>query len=116
MSQPFNFEDNKVLKPITIVTLLYSALMILRYIGSLSGIFFESESPLIPKYLIYYAAFPAYFIVSFFAIIIFICIRILKAKSYNFKVVYFLFGLAVLFFIFQWRIYEFLMHINPYGS
>lgn len=116
MSTSFNFRDIKILKPITIVALLYSVLMFFKYIISLSGLFFEPENPLIPKYLPYYAAFPSYFIVPFFGFIIFLCIRILKAKHYDFRIVYALFILVVLFFIFQWSVHEFLMSFNPYAS
>ncbi|WP_033959161.1 hypothetical protein [Psychroserpens jangbogonensis] len=116
MNSSFNFKDNKILKPITIVILLYSILMFFNYIENLAGFVFKPKNPLIPEYLTYYIAFPAYFILPFFLVVILICIRFLKTKQYQFHVVFFLFGMVFLFFIFQWKIYEYLMHINPYGS
>ena len=116
MCTSFNFRDNKILKPITIVTLLYSVLMFIKYLSNLYWMFFEPDNPLIPKFVYYYAAFPAYFILPFFLVIIYFCIRFLKLNNYNFKIVYALFGLVILFFLFQWKIHEFIMSFNPYGS
>jgi len=65
MSQAFEFKNDKILKPITIITLIYSVLMIIKYAGNLSGFVFKTDSPLIPKHLAYYVAFPAYFILPF---------------------------------------------------
>lgn len=111
-----DFKNNKILKPITIATLLYSALMFIKYVGKFSVFFREHQNPLIPKYLNDYVAFASYFIVPFFGIIICLCIHTLKTKNYNFRNVYFLFGIAFLFFLFQSRIHEFIMSFNPYTS
>jgi hypothetical protein len=111
-----NFKENKVLKPVTIVTLLYSAFIFIKYFGILSGIFFESSNPLIPKYLPYFAAFPSFIIVPFFTIIIIACLKTFKLNRHDYRVVYALFILALSFFIFQSLIFEFLMYINPYSS
>jgi len=116
MSSNFNFKDNKVLKSITILTLLYSVLMVLKYLENLLGFVFKPKNPLIPEYLSYYIAFPTYFILPFFIVIILLCIRFFKNDHYHFKAVYALFVVAFVFFIFQWRIYKFLMDINPYAS
>jgi hypothetical protein len=110
-----NLKDNKVLKPITIVTLLYSAFIFIKYFRTLSGIFYEPENPLIPRYLTYYAAFPLFFFVPLFALIIIACGQILRINKYDYRVVYSLLGLVLLFFIFQRIIFEFFISINPYG-
>ena len=111
-----NFKNTKILKPITIVTLLYSAYILLKYFGDFFGIFTQPESPLIPKYLSYYVAFPSYIIIPFFLIIVILCLQQLKLKFPDYKIVYVLFGFVVLFFIFHWKIYDFIMSFNPYGS
>jgi hypothetical protein len=116
MSSNFNFKDDKILKPITILTLLYSALMFIKYIGNIVGLLFSSHSPLMPEYLHNYVAFPSYVLVPFFAILIFLCIRTLSTKLYNAKLVYVLFGLALLFYMFQWQIYQWILSFNPYNS
>jgi hypothetical protein len=115
MSKPFDFKNIKILKPITIITLLYSALMFLKYLGGLTGLLFKSKSPLLPKYLSYYIAFPSYFILPFFLILIFLCIHSIKTKKYNFKIVYLLFGLALFVYFFEVYIYQLIMSFNPYG-
>jgi hypothetical protein len=116
MIKGFNFKDNQILKLITVVTLLYSVLMVTIYLGQLSDIVFKVKNPLIPEYLIYYIAFPALIILPFFLVIIFICIRSLKKGDFYFKSVYTLLGIVFLFFIFQSKVYKFLMDINPYAS
>tara|TARA_R110002049_G_scaffold111443_1_gene260676 strand:- start:15326 stop:15673 length:348 start_codon:yes stop_codon:yes gene_type:complete len=115
MSEPFDFKNIKILKPITIITLLYSALMFIKYAEIFTLFFHEPKSPLLPKLLNDYAAFPSYIIVPFFSIIIILCIHCLKAKYYNFKIVYTLFGLVLLFYIFQFQIHQWIMSFNPYG-
>ena len=57
-----NYKDTKFLKSITIVILVYSALIFLQYIIELSGIFIEPSNPLIPKFLPYYIAYPSIFL------------------------------------------------------
>jgi hypothetical protein len=99
MRQKLNFKDPKVLKLLTTLVALYSALMCLKYLGHLTGHLFTSSNPLIPEYLSQYVAFPAFFIVPFFLALVLLSIRFLKTQHYNFKVVYSLFGIAVLFFI-----------------
>lgn len=115
MSKFFDFKNDKIIKPITIITLLYSVLMFLKYIGNLTGLLFKSHSPLMPNYLTKYLAFPAFFFVPFFSIIIFMCYRTLKAKTYNYKVAYTLFSLVLIFFFLHSKIYDLLQQINPYG-
>lgn len=115
MIKTLDFKDAKILKPITILTLLYSVLMFMRYAQEFLGLIFKPKSPLIPEYLYDFIAFPSYFIVTFFAFIIFVCVRFLKLSKYNYKYVYLLFGLVFLFFIFQVHIYQFIMRFNPYG-
>ena len=116
MSTGLIYKDNKILRIITILILSYAIIVILQQIYKLLSIYFTQLSPLIPKDLFYYASFPAYFVLPIFSTIVFLCIRFLKAKKYNFIIVYFLFGLSFLFFIFQWKIYGFVMNYNPYAS
>lgn len=91
MSEPFDFKNIKILKPITIITLLYSALMFIKYLVDFTGLLYKPKSPLIPEYLADYIAFPSYFLLPFFLIPIFLCIQSIRAKKYNFKIVYLLF-------------------------
>ncbi len=115
-SEFFNLRETKVLKPITILILLYSALMFFEYTQRFLGIFTIPDNPLIPDYLPYYMAFPSYFVLPFFIIIIFTCVRMMIKRNYNYKTVYILLGLVVLFFLFRWRIQEFLLSQSPYAA
>ncbi|MFK7834319.1 MAG: hypothetical protein AB8B52_13680 [Winogradskyella sp.] len=111
----FSFKDDKLLKSITMLTALYAVMMFLKYFGNLSGLFWQSKNPLLPKYLPYYVAFPLYVLLPALSMIIFLCYRMLQQKRYNFKVVYGLFAIVFFFFLWEWRVLEFLMNNNPYA-
>ena len=95
---------------------MYSVIMFVKNLQPLFGLISKPENPLIPKHITYYVAFPSYFIIPYFAIIMVLSGRIIITKQYNFKVVYALFSLALLVYFYQSYIYEFIMDINPYTS
>jgi len=115
MCKLLHLKDYKILKPITILTVLYSAFMFFKYAASLILVYATPQSPLLPKQLNAYASFPLYFLVAFFGVLSFFSMRSLWTKQYNVKRVYALFGIVFLFCIFQWHIYQCIMRFNPYG-
>ena len=114
MSQPSNFKDNKILKSITIITLLYSVLMIINYLYNFLSYFLKNKSPLLPDCLTEYIAFPIYFILPFLLLIVLVNIFSLRNNDFNFYKTYIVLVLSILFFVFQSSLYLLLMNINPF--
>ncbi|REE24378.1 hypothetical protein DFQ09_104149 [Winogradskyella pacifica] len=89
--------------------------MFFKHAVSLMLVYITPQSPLLPKQLKAYAAFPLFFILVFFGILSAFGIQSLWFKRYNVKYVYATFGLLFLFYIFQWQIYQCMMRFNPYS-
>ena len=107
-----DLSSKKSLRVFIIISAIYSALRILSYSISLIQAYFNLDNPLIPDYLIYYIAFPLYFFIPIFSLILWYCIRSLTSKEYNKKVI---FTFVIICYLFEAHIYKFIQDFNPYG-
>lgn len=111
-----NYKDIKILRPITIITIFCSVMVFVQYSRRLIISFREPENPLIPKFVSNYMAFPSYFILPLFFIIILICYLIIRRNKFDYRIVYFLFGFVLVFFFFSGEINQFLLSKSPYAT
>jgi len=110
-------ESIKTFKIFATSTVIYSAYIIISQIVNLVQTYFNiADNPLMPKYLLKYMAFPAFFIVPFFSVLGIISYKQLKYTALNEVIILICFGFAFAYFLFGIHIYELLQSFNPYGS
>lgn len=97
--------------------MLYSALIIISNVITIILSYFDfNKNPLLPDYLIYYIAFPSYFIIPFFGIILYLLSKELNSKHLN---TYTILGCLIvcILYCFLWGDLHFFIHkFNPYGK
>lgn len=112
-----NFDKKRTLKILTIFIVFYSITQVLILIIPFFRSYFSlGNNPLLPEYLIYYIAFPLYFLLPLFVLITFYSLSSLLKNEYNEKAIISLLALITLYFIFQGHIYTFIQKFNPYGT
>lgn len=111
------FNKQRTLKILTILILFYAITqLLLLVIPFVRSYFSLGDNPLLPDYLIQYIAFPLYFLIPIFLLIIGFTLRSLHRNDYSQGIVIVLMGFIILYFIFGYNIYGFLQNYNPYGT
>ena len=107
--------SQKNLKVITLLVLLYAALMLISNVTTIVLSFLElRNNPLMPDYLVSYMAFPSYFVIPFFGIIIYLMSLQLNSKHLNSSIVIGCLMVCVTYYFLWGDIHLFIHKFNPY--
>ncbi len=107
--------SQKNLRVVTLLVLLYAALMIISNVITIILSFLDlRNNPLIPDYLISYMAFPSYFVIPFFGMIIYLMSLQLNSKHLNNSIVIGCFMVCAIYYFFWGDIHLFIHKFNPY--
>ncbi|WP_044399386.1 hypothetical protein [Lacinutrix sp. Hel_I_90] len=109
-------KNEKVLRIITIIALVFSLFQAIRWIVSYFQIKFNLNNPLIPSTLVDYVRFPIYLLFPIFFGIAKVCYGFIIKKEYKPKIVLPIFGILVLYFFFGADVYQCIQTFNPYNS
>lgn len=109
--------SQKNLRVIGLLVLIYSVLIIVGNIVTLVLSFLDlNKNPLMPDYLVNYIAFPSYFIIPFFGIIIYLTSKQLNKKHLNKPKIVGCFILCILYYFLWGDLHLFIHKFNPYGK
>lgn len=112
----FDFNNAKYLKNVLLVCSIFAVFIIVGRVVNFVQFYFNIDNPLIPRYLIDYFAFPLYFIIPAFIIILIYAIWCLKNNTFNKYIIIGILIFSIVYFLFQSQIHQYLQSFSPYHS
>lgn len=110
--------EQKILKTITIIVLIYSGFQALTSLVNVLTIVYNTtnSNPLVPEYLYKYAAFPHIILFTLFLIIFIHSNWSLKKTIFNSYLIVLISAIIVFKLVFYKTFFNLINHLNPFNS